>query len=134
MAAVVQPHRLPPVASPRPDLRVLAGGRAVRPAPAPVAVTPAAVAAVLVALVLVVVGVLALGRGAFADLAPAPAAPSAAAASAGARTVTVRSGDTLWAIARRLQPTGDVRPLVDRLVAANGSPIVVPGSELVIPS
>ena len=28
-------------------------------------------------------------------------------------------GDTYWSIARRLQPTGDVRPLVDRLAAAD---------------
>lgn len=133
MAAVVHPHRLAPTAARRPDLRVLPGGRSTV-APAPLAITPAAVAGVLLALVLVVVGVLALGRGAFADLAPAPAVPAAAAAAPeGARTVTVRSGDTLWGIARRIQPTGDVRPLVDRLVAANGSPIVVPGTELVVP-
>jgi nucleoid-associated protein YgaU len=37
------------------------------------------------------------------------------------RTVsyTVQPGDTLWVIARRIEPTGDPRPLVDRLIAAN---------------
>jgi hypothetical protein len=32
----------------------------------------------------------------------------------------VEPGDTLWVIARRLQPKGDVRATVDRLVKANG--------------
>ena len=38
----------------------------------------------------------------------------------------VQPGDTLWAIARELQPIGDVRPLVARLAAArNGRPLEV---------
>ena len=38
----------------------------------------------------------------------------------------VQPGDTLWAIARRLQPTGDVRPLVARLAAQrHGQPLEV---------
>jgi len=70
--------------------------------------------------VLAVVGALAIGHGAFAGLAPAPPAASSPGASAGATTVVVRAGDTVWSIARRLQPHGDVRSLVDRIVAANG--------------
>jgi nucleoid-associated protein YgaU len=31
----------------------------------------------------------------------------------------VQPGDTLWSIARQVQPTGDVRPLVERLERAN---------------
>src|SRR5262245_42602808 len=33
------------------------------------------------------------------------------------RRVIVQPGDTLWSIARRVQPSGDVRPLVDKLDA-----------------
>ena len=33
----------------------------------------------------------------------------------GSARIIVQPGDTLWTIARRVQPTGDVRPLVDRL-------------------
>ncbi len=43
-----------------------------------------------------------------------------------ASTHVVVSGDTLWSIARRLQPEGDVRPLVDALATArNGRPLQV---------
>jgi Tfp pilus assembly protein FimV len=50
-------------------------------------------------------------------------------------TYVVRSGDTLWSIARRLSPSADPRPTVDAIVGAN--PVVpgalVPGQTLVIP-
>lgn len=36
-------------------------------------------------------------------------------------TYVVQPGDTLWSIARRAQPTGDIRPLVDRLAAHTGN-------------
>jgi len=43
-----------------------------------------------------------------------------------ASTHVVAAGDTLWSIARHLQPEGDVRPLVDALVAArDGRPLQV---------
>ena len=48
--------------------------------------------------------------------AAAPANPIAATAD-----YVVQPGDTLWSVARRLQPEGDVRPVVDRLVAERGS-------------
>ena len=39
-------------------------------------------------------------------------------------TYIVQPGDTLWTIARRLQPTGDIRPLVDHLASArDGAPL-----------
>jgi len=41
------------------------------------------------------------------------------------RWVVVQSGDSLWTVARRLQPSGDVRALVDRLAARVGASIVV---------
>lgn len=48
-------------------------------------------------------------------------------------TYVVQPGDTLWAIARHLQPTGDVRPLVERLRRTNGRTSLVPGERLVLP-
>ena len=35
------------------------------------------------------------------------------------QVVIVKPGDTLWSIARKMQPTGDVRPLVDRIATLN---------------
>ena len=45
----------------------------------------------------------------------------------------VQPGDTLWAIARRLQPEGDVRPLVGALNEANGGAELQVGQRLAIP-
>ena len=42
----------------------------------------------------------------------------------------VQPGDTFWAIASRLRPGEDPRPLVSQLVAAHGSPVLVPGERL----
>jgi len=48
-------------------------------------------------------------------------------------TYVVQPGDTLWGIARRVQPEGDVRSLVDRLVQANGGPDLTVGQHLALP-
>jgi hypothetical protein len=48
-------------------------------------------------------------------------------------TYVVEPGDTIWSIARRLQPSGDVRDLVRSLVAANGGAEVDVGDRLVVP-
>lgn len=48
-------------------------------------------------------------------------------------TYTVRSGDTLWTIAERVDPNADPRPLVARLAAQTGSDTVVPGERIVLP-
>ena len=48
-------------------------------------------------------------------------------------TYTVRSGDTLWTIAERVDPNADPRPLVARLAAQTGSDTVVPGEQIVLP-
>ena len=53
-------------------------------------------------------------------------------AADGAVVVEVAPGDTLWSIARRLQPEGDPRPLVDRLAASNGGAVVRAGDRLVV--
>ena len=48
-------------------------------------------------------------------------------------TYVVAAGDTLWSIARALQPEGDVRPVVDALAASRqGRPLEV-GETIVLP-
>ena len=44
--------------------------------------------------------------------------------------VVVQPGDTLWSIARSIQPTGDVRQLVDRLAVRAGGAAVASGQRL----
>ncbi len=51
----------------------------------------------------------------------------------GAASYVVQPGDTLWSIARSLQPDGDVRPLVRGLSAANGGAVLAVGQVLVLP-
>jgi nucleoid-associated protein YgaU len=48
----------------------------------------------------------------------------------------VRSGDTLWAIARRAAPGRDPRPVVDAILESNGLDAgdLVPGQMLVVPA
>ncbi len=58
---------------------------------------------------------------------------SAPAGTSGPVTYTVRSGDTLWSIAERVDPSADPRPLVARLTAQDGSDQVVPGQRIVVP-
>jgi hypothetical protein len=48
-------------------------------------------------------------------------------------SVIAQPGDTFWSIARDLQPEGDVRPLVDRLVRANGGATLHVGERVVVP-
>lgn len=88
---------------------------------------------VLAALVaLASLGVLALTGADAAASSPASSTtrvPSVAVDVAAASTptdVVVRQGDTLWSIARRLHPSGDVRALVDQLARrAGGSTLTV---------
>lgn len=48
-------------------------------------------------------------------------------------TYVVAPGDTLWSIARRAQPTGDIRPLVDAMAAQRrGRPLQV-GERIEVP-
>ena len=51
----------------------------------------------------------------------------------GLRLHTVRPGETFWSLAAELQPTGDPRPLVDRLVRLNGGAGLVAGASIVLP-
>jgi hypothetical protein len=59
-----------------------------------------------------------------------PASPSAAAQSP---VYVVQPGDTFWSIVQRLQPESDPRPVVDRLVRANGGPLLQAGQRVVLP-
>ena len=45
----------------------------------------------------------------------------------------VAPGETFWSIAREIAPAADPRPVVDRLVAANGGPSLYAGERLVLP-
>ncbi|MCU1498483.1 MAG: hypothetical protein JWM47_2436 [Acidimicrobiales bacterium] len=135
MAAILEPHRHPVTdLAPRPDLRLLAGGRSARPDAARPLVSPASVLTFVAIAVLVMVAFVAIGRGAFSTWATTPPSGAAAPAATAGQTVIVRQGDTLWSIARRLRPTGDIRPVVDQLAAANGGTAIAPGDRLVVPS
>ncbi len=87
----------------------------------------AAAAAIVVALFLAVQGLLATVGGGAAIERPAPVA------DAGFSAYVVQPGDTFWSIARRIQPEGDPRPLVDRLVADHGSAVLEVGERIALP-
>jgi hypothetical protein len=70
-----------------------------------------------------------LGGG---SLATPESRPAAVAATASAVHV-VQPGDTLWSLARRIQPTGDIRSLVDRLAAAQDGRPLTAGQRIVLP-
>ena len=91
----------------------------------------------LVAVVLLGAGV-AFGVPGGVPLTPSGRAPAATVLAASAVAVAessyvVRPGDTLWEIARALQPDGDVRPVVQRLAAARGGAPLQAGERLVLP-
>lgn len=48
-------------------------------------------------------------------------------------THVVAPGDTLWSIARSLQPEGDVRPLVDEMAASRGGRPLQVGERIRLP-
>jgi LysM repeat protein len=144
------PRRAP---LPRPGLRVIPGGRdAARRRRRHPAVyrrrrilAAVGVAVVAFTIALAVVGAASLldgAAGSGSDAGPVVVAPAAAPASdagpgpvvtppagapaPGRAAYVVQPGDTVWAIARRLQPEGDVRPLVDRIAdRTDGGALVV---------
>ena len=66
-----------------------------------------------------------------------PLTPSEAPTGEGLRQVAARAyvvqpGDTLWSLARRIQPSGDIRPLVDRLASRHGGTALQPGDRVVL--
>ena len=125
----------------------LAPSAPVRPAPTVRTLRRRRLMVLLAALTTAVLLVLAASRAAatFRDVPasvperrPVPAldATAGSAATAARRAASgyvVQPGDTLWSIARRLQPEGDVRPLVDQLVDLNGGTDLAVGQRLPIP-
>ena len=84
----------------------------------------------LVAAVLVVIA----ARAALGALGGGPlAAPETPAGRGGPAAVyVVQPGDTYWNIARHLQPSGDVRTLVDKLSTEHGGAPLQPGEQLAL--
>jgi hypothetical protein len=108
---------------PRPRLVVVAS-----PPPAVIRRRRVAVAAALLAVF--VLAFLVVGRVATV-LGGTPAVP---AHRPGPTSYVVQPGDTLWSIARSLQPDGDVRPLVHGLLDGNGGAAVLSvGQVLMVP-
>ena len=66
-----------------------------------------------------------LGSGSLAAPEPRPAAAGS--------VYVVQPGDTLWTLARRAQPNGDLRPLVGRLAAAHDGRPLQAGQRIVLP-
>ncbi len=160
MAAILEPRHLPaPVRQgPRPAPRHLRsvpvttepirGGLTPHPADRPdrslpaappvdgAWLTPAAVLGMVATVVVAVALALAVSLGVFAGLVPGLSGGVAAtpAVAGGGAAVVVEPGDSYWSIARDLQPTGDVRPLVHRLQLLNGGAALRPGMEVVLPA
>lgn len=124
MAAVA--HPVPHDHRARPQLRIVRPGE--QPPPSAPLVPAAtyrrrrlAVAALIVGVVLAVRVLLgAFGGGPLAASAPAPPV------LVGHTSYVVQPGDTLWTIARAMQPSGDPRALVDELARRrHGQPLRV---------
>jgi len=88
---------------------------------------------VAVLMLVSVVAALALAlQGLSASFGDGPLADSRQATPTG--TYVVQPGDTFWSIAGRLRPDEDPRPLVARMVAAHGSPVLIAGERLAMPA
>lgn len=121
------PHRPP---APRPVLRVIDGGRS-STAMAPVYRRRRIVAALALATVIVLAVMAAeVGR----DLAAGWAAPVPATIEGRTVVVEAAPGDTLWTVARRVRPTGDVRPVVEAMLSERGSAELQVGDAVRVPA
>ena len=122
---------------PERHLRLVPGG-GVRHHPAPAVYARRRLVAVTVAAVVVLAlfaGVQALASAVGLVPRPAPAtsvAPAPAAGAPAGAAHVVQPGDTVWSIARAASPDGDVRAIVDRIVARNGGPVLQVGQRLVL--
>lgn len=92
----------------------------------------ATITAMVVAVLVAALMSLAVGAGAFSSLVPTPGAEPISASEG--RVVVVEPGDSVWSIARSIQPEGDLRPLVHRIIQANGANPIQPGQQLVVPA
>ena len=90
------------------------------------------VAVVLAVLLATVLGLAAVGATTVLRGAAAEGTTDAPVPAATAETYVVQPGDTLWTIARSMQPEGDVRSLVDRLAASHGSGPLRPGERITV--
>jgi len=63
----------------------------------------------------------------------APTARDGRSAPVASVAYVARPGDTLWSIAREIQPQGDVRPLVDELTALRHGVPLEPGDVVAWP-
>ena len=132
MAAIAYPHPAGQSRNPaRPHLRLV---------PPPARRLPRSAVyrrrrfAVIVALFVTVFLLVLAARAALGALGGGPLAASETPAARGgaAAVFMVQPGDTYWTIARRLQPTGDVRALVDKLSSEHGGGPLQPGEQLVL--
>ena len=89
---------------------------------------------VIVALFFAVFLLVLAARAALGALGGGPlAAPETPAGRGGAAAVyVVQPGDTYWSIARHLQPSGDVRAVVDTLSSQHGGAPLQPGEQLAL--
>ncbi|HYI63209.1 MAG TPA: hypothetical protein VEW93_15570 [Acidimicrobiales bacterium] len=133
MAAVIVPITFVPgtvVPAARPALRLIEGGRS-----APARAVVYRRRRVVAALALVTVLALALlAARSVAGVAAGWAAPTPAAVGGPVVVVEAGSGDTLWTLARQVHPTGDVRPVVEAMVADRGTPALQVGDEVRVPA
>ncbi|MEI7592813.1 MAG: LysM domain-containing protein [Actinomycetes bacterium] len=60
----------------------------------------------------------------------APTSPVSVTKATATDSYVVQAGDTLWSIARRIHPSGDVRGVVDRLADRAGSTVLQPGQSI----
>lgn len=70
------------------------------------------------------------GAPAVTTTATAPALPARAPGGPAPVVYVVEPGDTLWSIARRIDPHGDPRPIVERLVERSGGAALRPGQRV----
>ena len=129
MAAVAYPIPHDRRVAPRPDLRLLPGGRARwRRRPSRAVLLRRRLLAVLA-----LASALWLAGWALGSLGGGPLAATEPARPVAGHSYVVQPGDTLWSVAQRLDRGGDVRETVQALAEANGGSALVVGQRLVLP-
>lgn len=75
-----------------------------------------------------------VAEGGSAGAGPLAGSRPAATSTGSVEVHVVRPGDTIWSIARRVQPEGDLRPLVDRITRLRGPGTLQVGEEIAVPT